>query len=242
MDGALFAAECGKLRGVGRLLDFGDGVEERADVGTGAVGGLGRGEAGGGWHELEVAGGGDGNRGGVVALGDVIGVGGAGGLGGGLGGFGGGEVGVLGLGVGDAGERGNGGGGLHGGDFLFALGLLDLAELLFHLHFEFVGSTAELADPFSEFTGEHRQLLRPEQEKSEDKDNNAVGQTGHIPFDDTAYKVAVTNQAGMDGLERLGVSWRNASGSEVKFPCGRIRRKLRQSDLPERCRGDDEAC
>ena len=128
------------------------------------------GKAGGRGHDAEVAGGGDGERGGVrVGSAGSVGVG-----------SGGGRVRVLGFVGGNAFESGgDGGGGFHGGDFLLAVGLLGEAQLFFHLHFELVGSAAELADPFAELAREDGQLLRPEEQQREDEDDDTVRQTGH---------------------------------------------------------------
>ena len=60
-------------------------------------------------------------------------------------------------------------GGFHGGDLFLTIGLLGLAELLFHLHLEFVGSTAELTHPLADLSGQDRQFLRPKEQKREDK-------------------------------------------------------------------------
>ena len=75
--------------------------------------------------------------------------------------------------------RGDRCGGFHGGDLLPLLGLLGDAELVFHLHAEFVGGAAELGHEFAELAGEFGQLLRPEEEQGEKEDDGAVLKARH---------------------------------------------------------------
>ena len=143
-----------------------DGVEHRGERGVADW------KAGGRWHEIEIAGGGDGQW-----------------LGGRFGGlrllvrvaneelFGDGRGdGVL-RAVGDG--RRDGSGGLHGGDLLPLLLLVGDAELLFHLHAELVGGAPELGHEFAKLAREFRQLLRPEEKQGEEDEDGAVLKARH---------------------------------------------------------------
>lgn len=94
-------------------------------------------------------------------------------------------MGVLGLGRLSK-RRGHRGGCLHGGDLLLPVRLFDGAQLVFHLHLEFIRGTTELADPFAQLTRQHWQLFWAEQQQRHHKQKDAVGKAWHTEFDDTA--------------------------------------------------------
>src|ERR1019366_3656754 len=174
--------------GVGRL---GGGIEDAAD---GA--GTWRGQAGLGWHQVQVAAGGDRGGGGCRfhgggGVGSVLGFGRVLGLGGYVFGRGWRDVGLVGVefdvrrdgrvyGLGDL--RRDRRGGFHGGDLLLVFGLFDLAELVVHLHAEFAGGATELVHKLADIAGELGQLLRTEEKQGDEEDDGTVLKAGHVLF------------------------------------------------------------
>ena len=71
-------------------------------------------------------------------------------------------------------------GGFHGFDLLPVLGLLDLAELVVHLHAEVRGGATELVHKLADVAGELGQLLRTEEEQGDEEDDGAVLEAGHV--------------------------------------------------------------
>jgi phage-related minor tail protein len=59
-------------------------------------------------------------------------------------------------------------------------GLLDLAELVVHLHTELVGGATELVHQFADVTGKLGELLRSEEQQGDEEDDGAVLKTGHV--------------------------------------------------------------
>src|SRR6266851_8978211 len=143
-----------------------DGVENGGECGVADR------KAGGRWHEIQVAGGGDGKRfccrfsdGRLlvrVAYEELFGNGRG--------------DGVL-ASVSD--RRRDRSGGFHGGNFFPLLLLVGYTEFLFHLHAELVGGAAKLRHELAQLACELRQLLRPEEKQGEKDEDGAVLEARH---------------------------------------------------------------